>query len=167
MDKIKQKQKKNKKKKEKKKREKNPEIQLVSYLEFLVRAESEDSESVDNVLLEGWLLLVGGREGRFLAGPRGSRWPGRPRVSVPRMTGLGTEAAAAAGGVLVLAAVAVLLVVWRPLPRLLRLLLLLRGGQALPLRQHALRSLPSSILLATLLRLDLHLRVTTSFSALH
>lgn len=91
-------------------------------------------------------------------------------MSVSRMTGLGTEAAAAAGGVLVLAAVAVLLVVRRPLPRLLRLLLLLllllRGGQALPLRQHALRPLPSSVLLATLLRLDLHLRATTS-SALH
>lgn len=170
----------------------------VAHLEFLVRAEGEDGESVDNLLLERWLLLVGGREGRLLAGPRGSRWPGRSRVAVPWVTGLGAESeaaaaaatsaataatatststtataaaaavtdATAAGGVLVLAAVAVLLVVGRPLPRLLGLLLLLllllRGGQALPLRQHALRPLPSSILLAALLRLDLHLRAISA-----
>jgi len=98
-------------------------------------------------------------------------------VAVSRMTGLGTEseseaaAASTAGRVLVLTAVAVLFIVRRSLSRLLRLLLLLllllllRGGQALPLRQHALRPLPSAVLLATLLRLDLHVRASTP--ALH
>lgn len=96
-----------------------------THLEVVVRAEGEYGESVDNVLLEGWFLLVSGREGRLLAVPRGSGRPGRPRVAVARMTGLGTESEAepaaaadadAAGGVLVLAAMTVLLVVRRSLP---------------------------------------------------
>lgn len=106
---------------------KNPNVPIgVSYLEFLVRAESEDSESVDNILFEECLLRDSVHEGRLLTGSRRSRRPRRPRVSVPRMTGLGTEseseataAASTAGGILILAAVAVLFIVRRSLSRLL------------------------------------------------
>ena len=120
-----------------------------THLELLVGAESEDSETVNNVLLKRRLLRGTLKRGLF-ARPGRSWRPGGSRMVVTRMTTPG-ESQTEATGVLVLAAVTILLVGSLPL-----LLLLLCAGQAFPLRQHALGSFASPISLIPLLRLDLH-----------